>query len=84
MAKFGKVLNDKAAELIATVSSDLASDLDLADPKVQQRIVVALDGARKRLERGPIEPFDLEVGRENRHGPSGSETGSCSRWGRGR
>jgi hypothetical protein len=42
MAKFGKLLNEKAAELIATVSGDLAPDLVLADPKVQQRIVVAL------------------------------------------
>jgi AAA domain len=52
MAKFGKLLNDTAAELIATVSGDLASDLDLADPKVQQRIVVALDGAEKDLNEG--------------------------------
>jgi hypothetical protein len=52
MAKFGKLLNDKAAELIATVSGDLASDLVLSDPKVQQRIVVALDGAEKDLDEG--------------------------------
>jgi hypothetical protein len=52
MAKFGKLLNDKAAELVATVSEDLASDLVLADPKVQQRIVVALDGAEKDLDEG--------------------------------
>ena len=52
MAKFGKLLNDKAAELIATVSGDLASELVLAEPKVQQRIVVALDGAEKDLNQG--------------------------------
>ncbi len=52
MGKFGKLLNDKAAELIATVSGDLASDLTLSDPKVQQRIVVALDGAEKDLNEG--------------------------------
>jgi hypothetical protein len=52
MAKFGKLLNDKAAELIATVSGDLASDLVLADPKVQQRIVVALNDAEKNLDEG--------------------------------
>jgi hypothetical protein len=52
MAKFGKLLNDRAAELIATVSDDLASDLILADPKVQQRIVVALDGAQRDLDEG--------------------------------
>jgi hypothetical protein len=52
MAKFGKLLNEKAAELIATVSGDLAPDLVLADPKVQQRIVVALDGAEKDLDEG--------------------------------
>jgi energy-coupling factor transporter ATP-binding protein EcfA2 len=52
MSRFGKLLNDKAAELIATVSDDLASDLVLGDPKVQQRIVVALDGAEKDLGEG--------------------------------
>ena len=52
MAKFGKLLNDKAAELIATVSGDLASDLTLADPKVQQQIVVALDGAERDVDAG--------------------------------
>ncbi len=52
MGTLGKVLNDKAAELIATVSGDLASDLVLTDPKVQQRIVVALDGAERDLGEG--------------------------------
>jgi hypothetical protein len=52
MAKLGKLLNGKAAELIATVSDDLAPDLLLTDPKVQQRIVVALDGAEKDLNDG--------------------------------
>jgi hypothetical protein len=52
MAKFGKRLNHRAAELIATISEDLASDLYLADPKVQQRIVVALDGAKNDLGEG--------------------------------
>jgi hypothetical protein len=52
MAKLGKLLNGKAAELISTVSDDLAPDLLLADPKVQQRIVVALDGAEKDLDDG--------------------------------
>jgi hypothetical protein len=52
MAKFGKLLNGKAAELVATVSEDLASDLVLGDPKVQQRIAVALDGAEKDLDDG--------------------------------
>jgi hypothetical protein len=54
MAKFGKLLNNKAAELIATISGDLASDLVLADPKVQQRIVVALDGAGRDLDEGML------------------------------
>jgi hypothetical protein len=52
MGNFGKLLNDKAAELIATVSGDLAQNLALADPKVQHRIVVALDGAEKDLAEG--------------------------------
>jgi energy-coupling factor transporter ATP-binding protein EcfA2 len=52
MAKFGKMLNTRAAELIATVSGDLASELVLTDPKVQHRIVVALDGAQKDLKEG--------------------------------
>ncbi len=52
MAKFGKMLNDKAAELIATVSSDLASDLAFSDPKVQQRIIVALAGAEEDFNSG--------------------------------
>jgi hypothetical protein len=52
MGKLGKLLNEKAAELIAVVSGDLASDLVLADPKVQQRIVVALDGAKRDLDEG--------------------------------
>jgi hypothetical protein len=50
MAKFGKMLNDKAAELIATVSGDLAPDLVLTE--VQQRIVVALNDAEKDLGEG--------------------------------
>ena len=54
MAKFGKQLNEKAAELIRTISGDLASDLVLTDPKVQQRIVVALDGAEKDLVEGML------------------------------
>jgi hypothetical protein len=52
MGMFGKLLNAKAAELIATVSGDLASDLILADPKVQQRIAVALNDAEKDLAEG--------------------------------
>ena len=52
MAKLGKLLNDRAAELIATVSGDLAANLVLTDPKVQQQIIVALDGAEKDLEVG--------------------------------
>ncbi len=52
MASFGKMLNDKAAELIATVSEDLAPSLELANPKVQQRIVVALAGAEEDLNAG--------------------------------
>jgi energy-coupling factor transporter ATP-binding protein EcfA2 len=52
IAKFGKMLNNRAAELITTVSGDLASELVLTDPKVQQRIVVALDGAQNDLKEG--------------------------------
>ena len=52
MAKFGKMLNDRAAELVGTVSDDLAPDLSLADAKVQQRIVVALAGAEDDLVDG--------------------------------
>jgi AAA domain len=52
MGKLGKLLNDKAAELIATISGDLSSDLVLADPKVQQRVIVALDGAETDLNGG--------------------------------
>jgi AAA domain len=52
MAKFGKQLNDKAAELISIISSDLAADLVLADPKVQQRIIVALNDAERNLSEG--------------------------------
>jgi len=52
MAKFGKLLNDKAAELLATISGDLEKSLVLADPNVQKNIVVALDGAEKDLRSG--------------------------------
>ena len=52
MAKFGKMLNGRAAELIATVSDDLANGLELGNPKVQQRIVVALAGAEQDLNDG--------------------------------
>jgi len=52
MAKLGKRLNDKAAELMKTVSGDLSSKLTLADPKVQQQIIVALDGAERDLTEG--------------------------------
>ena len=52
MAKFGKLLNEKAAELIAAISGDLAPNLVLADPKVQQQIIVALNGAENDLEEG--------------------------------
>lgn len=52
MAKLGKFLNERAAELIATVSGDLSPNLVLSDPKVQQKIVVALDGAEKDLGEG--------------------------------
>jgi recombinational DNA repair ATPase RecF len=52
MAKFGKLLNEKAAELIATVSGDLAANMVLSDPKVQQRIVVALHDAENDINAG--------------------------------
>ena len=52
MATLGKQLNDKAAELIATVSNDLAKELQLADPEVQQQIAAALHGARQDVEAG--------------------------------
>lgn len=52
MAKLGKTLNDKAAELVTTISGDLAESLSLGDPKVQQRIVVALSRAEEDLKVG--------------------------------
>ena len=52
MAKFGKLLNEKAAELIAVISGDLSPFLVLTDPKTQQQIIIALDGATKDLSEG--------------------------------
>jgi len=52
MAKFGKALNEKAAELTKVVSDDLATGLDLASPAVQHEVIVAIGTANSELEAG--------------------------------
>jgi hypothetical protein len=80
MAKFGKLLNEKAAELIATVSGDLAANMVLSDPKVQQRIVVALHDAENDINAGLSTLPNLGACRERRHDYVGGTSGGRSRY----
>jgi len=52
MAKFGKMLIDRAAELTQIVSNDLAGGLDLASPSVQHRVISAIGAAQEDLKGG--------------------------------
>ena len=52
MATFGKMLTDKAVELTNVVSTDLASDLDLADSSIQHQIISAIGSAKDDLNAG--------------------------------
>jgi energy-coupling factor transporter ATP-binding protein EcfA2 len=52
MARFGKMLTDRAAELTLVVSNDLAGSLNLANPSVQQQIIVAIGAAQEDLNLG--------------------------------
>ncbi len=52
MAKFGKMLNDRAAELTQVVSNDLADGLNLADASIQHQVISAIGFAQEELEAG--------------------------------
>lgn len=52
MAKFGKMLIDRAAELTQVVSNDLAGGLDLASPSVQHQVISAIGAAQEDLKAG--------------------------------
>ncbi len=52
MAKFGKTLIDRAAELTQVVSNDLAGGLNLASPSVQHQVISAIGAAQEDLKAG--------------------------------
>lgn len=52
MAKFGKMLNDRAAELTQVVANDLASGLNLANTAVQNQVISAIGSAQEDLNAG--------------------------------
>lgn len=52
MAKFGKMLIDRAAELTQVVSNDLAGGLNLASPSVQHQVISAIGAAQEDLTAG--------------------------------
>jgi SOS-response transcriptional repressor LexA/energy-coupling factor transporter ATP-binding protein EcfA2 len=52
MAKFGKMLNDRAAGLTQVVSNDLASGLNLASASVQHEVISAIGAAQEDLKAG--------------------------------
>ncbi len=52
MAKFGKMLTDRAAELTQVVSSDLANGLDLGSAPVQHQVISAIGAAQEDLKAG--------------------------------
>ena len=52
MAKFGKILIDRAAELTQVVSNDLADGLNLASPPIQHQVISAIGAAQEELEAG--------------------------------
>jgi len=52
MAKFGKMLIDRAAELTQVVSNDLAGGLNLASPSVQHQVISAIGAAQEDVTAG--------------------------------
>lgn len=52
LAKLGKELNGRSAELIEVIAGDLAEDIDLSQPASQQSVAVAIAAAREDLEKG--------------------------------
>lgn len=52
MAKFGKTLGERAAELTQVVSNDLAGGLNLASPSVQHQVISAISAAQEDLNAG--------------------------------
>ncbi len=52
MAKFGKMLTSRAAELAEVVSNDLASGLNLASPSVQHQVISAIGAAQEDVRAG--------------------------------
>ena len=52
MATFGKMLNERAAELTRVISSDLAEGLDLSRPKIQHRVIAAIAAAKNDIDIG--------------------------------
>jgi len=52
MAKFGKMLIDRAAELTQVVSNDLASGLNLVSSSVQHQVISAIGAAQEDLKAG--------------------------------
>ena len=52
MARFGKALNERAANLTKVISSDLAEGLDLSSPTIQHSVIAAIAKARNGVEDG--------------------------------
>ena len=52
MARFGKTLNERAANLTEVITSDLAEGLDLSSPTVQHSVIAAIAKARNGVEGG--------------------------------
>ena len=57
MSTAGKQLATRAAELTQVISGDLAENLDLTSPKIQQQVIGSLAAARAQVELG-IEGLD--------------------------
>lgn len=52
LAKLGKELTLKSAELIKVIAGDLAEDIDLSQPTSQQSVAVAIAAAKEDLAKG--------------------------------
>lgn len=52
MATFGKMLTGRAAELTQVVSNDLAGNLKLENPTVQNQVIIAIGSAQDDLKVG--------------------------------
>lgn len=52
MAKFGKMLIERAAELTQVMSNDVAGGLNLASPSVQHQVIFAIRAAQEDLTAG--------------------------------